>query len=222
MSREARDWAWQQPVKNSHKLVLLALAEYADAQGYCFPGRTTISDKTRLHKSTVTVALAALENDGYIERGRRARGNGSRTSDGCTLHLGRNSRPSANPRSQSTTPQGRVSLHPRSQFPSTKVVNRDPHNRKRNQKDNRKTEPAPADVELSPLEQQALEQYSDLTPSMVLEPAKELGGGKEGLQRAIYYALALAGGAEQTPAFRAAERVEVTALPTLQAVQAAA
>ena len=59
------------------KLVLLALADHADKNGYCWPGLTRLSDMTGLHRSTVMRRLIDLERAGRIictrRRGRTTR-----------------------------------------------------------------------------------------------------------------------------------------------------
>jgi hypothetical protein len=60
MSRQARDWAWDQTTPNAGmKVVLLQLAERADAEFRCFPSIGTIAAKTGLSERTVR---------GYLDR----------------------------------------------------------------------------------------------------------------------------------------------------------
>lgn len=41
-------WAWQQPLRSSTKIVLLALADYADTSGRCWPNIATLAKKCGL------------------------------------------------------------------------------------------------------------------------------------------------------------------------------
>ena len=85
MTAQARDWAWEQPVKGGLKLVLLALAERSDIFGVTYIGQATAAAMTGLSPRAVSENMAKLEQDGIIARFRRARGNGSRTSDWIVL-----------------------------------------------------------------------------------------------------------------------------------------
>lgn len=76
-----------QGVSPSEKLLLLALANYADADGECWPSQTTLTFDTGLSERTIRTALASLEASGLLSRQRRNRPNGSRTSDLITLTL---------------------------------------------------------------------------------------------------------------------------------------
>lgn len=71
MSAEATAWAAKQRTgkKTRAKLVLLALAHYADADGCCFiPSRRTLSDFTGQSERTVFNSLLYLEKADLIER----------------------------------------------------------------------------------------------------------------------------------------------------------
>lgn len=73
MSRDASDWAWEQPVKPaSAKLVLLCLANcHNDGTGRCNPSVKYIGDATGLDKKTIPVALEILAEKGLISFDRR-------------------------------------------------------------------------------------------------------------------------------------------------------
>lgn len=67
MSASATFWAWNQVVKSSQKLVLLALANcHNDSTGQCNPSIKYISDQTGLNRKTVLSSLSALEEMGLI------------------------------------------------------------------------------------------------------------------------------------------------------------
>lgn len=88
MSWEAT--AWAQKIKTGSpaaKLVLLALANFSDDEGYCFPSQKTLADITECGERSIRRYLDQLELMGAIQRVRRHRGNGTRTSDGVYLML---------------------------------------------------------------------------------------------------------------------------------------
>ena len=63
--------AWQTPLDGNPKYVLLALADYADKRGVCFPGIDKISIKCGLNERTVRRAVKILLKEGYIMKWRR-------------------------------------------------------------------------------------------------------------------------------------------------------
>jgi len=65
----------------SSKLLLLVLANYADDEGYCYPGQETLCRNTGLGVRAVRDNLKLLEANGFISRSKRQRADGSRTSD---------------------------------------------------------------------------------------------------------------------------------------------
>lgn len=73
----------------SEKLVLLALANYADANQRCFPSHATIATDTGLSDRTILTVLKSLEDAGLLTRQQRRRDDGSRSSDLITLTFGR-------------------------------------------------------------------------------------------------------------------------------------
>jgi len=82
MSIEALNWAWSVPdVSPAQKLVLLALANYADSRGKCWPSIKTVSRKTCLARRTVTRALETLAVAGFVRADRRSRDDGSQSSN---------------------------------------------------------------------------------------------------------------------------------------------
>lgn len=52
---------WQLDLAPSEKLVLLALADNANDQGYCWPSISTIAEKCSMHRATVMRSLSELE-----------------------------------------------------------------------------------------------------------------------------------------------------------------
>ncbi|MFB1489736.1 MULTISPECIES: DnaT-like ssDNA-binding domain-containing protein [unclassified Thiocapsa] len=71
MSRAARDWAWDcRGLTLAQRLVLLALAEYADERGeQCFPSLALLEWMTELSRRGITKALGGLDGT-LIERAR--------------------------------------------------------------------------------------------------------------------------------------------------------
>ena len=81
MSIEALNWAWSVPdVSPAQKLVLLALANYADERGKCWPSIRTVSERTCLARRTVSRALETLGKAGLVKSVTRSRDAGSQSS----------------------------------------------------------------------------------------------------------------------------------------------
>lgn len=75
MSVHATQWALAQSASPSARIVLIALADYADAEGVCFPSVDALSEKSGVSPRTVKRAIAALSEAGLVRReDRRARG----------------------------------------------------------------------------------------------------------------------------------------------------
>lgn len=81
MSLKALTWAFDQELKPDLKIVLLALADYADGDGVCWPGQKSIAAKAGMSERTVREKLSALEELGYIARRRRQNSEGYRSTD---------------------------------------------------------------------------------------------------------------------------------------------
>lgn len=81
MSVRAMAWAWEQPLPTGQKILLLALADFADEAGTCFPGQARLAAMTGQHEVTVRRNLTALEEAGLIQRQHAYRNDGTRTSD---------------------------------------------------------------------------------------------------------------------------------------------
>lgn len=89
MSLRATSWAWEIPTQEigmTNKFVLLALADYADKDGICFPSQATLGDKVALSERTVRASLSELEEAGFITRTNRSSTAGRR-SDWIQLEL---------------------------------------------------------------------------------------------------------------------------------------
>lgn len=82
MSVQAITWALEQVCATAtEKAVLLVVANYVGQDGTTFVGQETISEQACCSIKTVERALAVFESNGWIERERRHRKDGSRTSD---------------------------------------------------------------------------------------------------------------------------------------------
>lgn len=90
MSHLATAWAYRQGIESGPKFVLVALADFADEAGTCYPGQDRIATMTGMHRSSVVRHLKALEAVGLISRMHRQGAKGQRTSDRYVLHLGTN------------------------------------------------------------------------------------------------------------------------------------
>ena len=86
MSIWAKKWAYEQRVGQSGaKAVLVALAEFADETGFCFPSQPTLASMTEIKERTVRAHLKLLESKGFIAREHRRVDGGRWTSDGYML-----------------------------------------------------------------------------------------------------------------------------------------
>lgn len=94
MSVEAITWAWSvDGLTAPERLMLIALADYADDEWSCFPGQEKLATRVCVSKRTVIRLLQKLEAQGVIRRERRNRPDGSRTSDRFFLIQGANLSP---------------------------------------------------------------------------------------------------------------------------------
>lgn len=69
MSVKATSWVWYEcDVAGPDRMVLLALADFADESGLCFGSWTTLEHKTRLSRRTIARSLTRLEKDGHLAK----------------------------------------------------------------------------------------------------------------------------------------------------------
>ena len=62
-------WVWKHAdVSGATLLVLLALADYANHNGICWPGVEALAEKARVSERYVRDLLGDLERDGFIVR----------------------------------------------------------------------------------------------------------------------------------------------------------
>ena len=86
MSVKAISWAFEQNVTPSAaKFVLVALANYGDQQGYCYPSQEMLAKDTGQSDRSVRSHLIYLEERGLIRRERRSNRHGHRMPDAYWL-----------------------------------------------------------------------------------------------------------------------------------------
>ena len=74
-------------ITSTEKLLLLALANFANEQMECFPSQKRLAEDTCMTDRTVRAAFRSLEDKGLVERSERRRADGYRASDRIVLHL---------------------------------------------------------------------------------------------------------------------------------------
>ncbi|QIB32647.1 helix-turn-helix domain-containing protein [Ancylobacter pratisalsi] len=88
MSVEAITWSNKRRAGSAGaKLVLLALANYADEDGYCYPSQATLADVTEMSRDSISRHIKTLESLGLLEREPRFDKKGRRTTDMVRLLL---------------------------------------------------------------------------------------------------------------------------------------
>lgn len=87
MSIRAMNWAWEQVLGVSHKIVLVALADHADNDGVCWPGMAWVSEKTGVKKRTLIKVIHELEREGLITVERRKGEQGKQDTNRYLLDL---------------------------------------------------------------------------------------------------------------------------------------
>ncbi len=86
MAIELMSKAWKTELGGNDKLVLLALCDFANDEGICYPSLSTLQSKAGIGKSTLTYILNAFEKIGVISRDKRKRNNNSDTSTLYHIH----------------------------------------------------------------------------------------------------------------------------------------
>lgn len=72
MSVRIMSRVWESsPYRGNHLLVLLALADWANDEGWCWPLAQTLADKARISRATCFRVLDDLERDGVLVREQR-------------------------------------------------------------------------------------------------------------------------------------------------------
>ena len=104
MSVRATNWAWSlEEVMGSEALVLLALADQANDEGFCWPSQQKLAPKARQSVSTLRRSLRSLEKMGLLTTITRSSTRGRR-SNLYLLHIG--ARPDLSMRSARTVNLG--------------------------------------------------------------------------------------------------------------------
>lgn len=81
MSNRHIDMAFEMPTNAIETFVLVTLADYADASGFCFPSYLGLIKKTKLSKSTLSKTLAILEGAGlFIKKAHSSIGQGRKVN----------------------------------------------------------------------------------------------------------------------------------------------
>lgn len=118
MSIAALDWAFKQHIKSpGQKLVLVALANFCNESGHCFPSYKTVGEISGQSERTVMRHMSSLEDAGIVSRERRRRKDGSLSTYNIVLHL-ENHTPKcpvdklATSQSRSNLPDKMASLNP--------------------------------------------------------------------------------------------------------------
>lgn len=81
MSIKLMTFAWDLPLTGNKKLILMALSDFANDDGKCWPCIETIATKTGASVSTVKRLVKDLITDGYLHKEPQYRDNGSQTSN---------------------------------------------------------------------------------------------------------------------------------------------
>jgi DNA-binding transcriptional regulator YhcF (GntR family) len=91
MSNKYLNWAWSLDIKPFPKLVLAALADYANKKGECWPSFESLCNKTSLHKTSISRHLTYLERQKFISRHLRHDQGGHRISNMYILNINQSS-----------------------------------------------------------------------------------------------------------------------------------
>lgn len=81
MSVKATTWAWEQDVNMAEQLTLLALADFADEKGVCWPSKELLMQRSKLSRRGLMSCLKRLADAGLISVQQWHRENGSSTSN---------------------------------------------------------------------------------------------------------------------------------------------
>lgn len=87
MSIKAMNWAWEQSLPCSPKLILMALADAADDSGDCWPKVKTIARKCNVSERTVQRVMKEFIADGLLELTPRFNQDGRQISNNYRLLL---------------------------------------------------------------------------------------------------------------------------------------
>jgi DNA-binding transcriptional ArsR family regulator len=100
MSNYAQAWAWSQGKRKigaPQLLILVALADYCDDEGVCWPGTRKLSEKCGLTQRSIRAHIQWLEDNKLVERVERTHESGRRLSNLYRLPIPIRKNPSASP-----------------------------------------------------------------------------------------------------------------------------
>ena len=89
MNERAIQWAWDQMLPSTHKLILLALADLADDAGVSSPRVAALAARCAVSTRTVRRVLRDLEADDLLSAEAQIRADGSTTSNRYSLKIPR-------------------------------------------------------------------------------------------------------------------------------------
>lgn len=116
------NWAWQQQLSPTPKLILMALADAANDYGVCWPSVLTVATKSCVSVRTVRRVMQKLVKRGLMISEQRYRKDGSCSSNRYRLWLEGGDRMSPAPESHNTTPGQRCEGPPdASDIPGTTI-----------------------------------------------------------------------------------------------------
>lgn len=116
------NWAWQQQLSPTPKLILMALADSANDYGVCWPSVSTVATKCCVSVRTVRRVMQKLVKRGLMLSEQRYRKDGSCSSNRYRLWLEGGDRMSPSPESRNTTPGQRCEGPPdASDIPGTTI-----------------------------------------------------------------------------------------------------
>ena len=87
MSCKAITWAWLQKVNSTQKIVLVALADHCDNDGWCWPAHETLATKCSMSRRSVVRAISQLKEQRKISVRSRKDNKGYQTSNLYKLDL---------------------------------------------------------------------------------------------------------------------------------------
>lgn len=80
-------WALSLDIPPNLKVVLVGLADFANDDGYCWPGQASLSAKVNVPERTLRRHLNALESRGLITRTKRIDPTGRKQTDEYQIHV---------------------------------------------------------------------------------------------------------------------------------------
>ena len=91
MSNKLLTWAWEVPLRSAQKVILVALADYANDQGQCWPSINQLVKRCGLCRASVITNLSDLMLKGLLWKEIRCSGDNHHQSNVYTLIFGHSS-----------------------------------------------------------------------------------------------------------------------------------